>query len=43
VVFPLYLVLSRMEVEDRALRKRFGREWDEWAGRVRYQVIPGVY
>jgi protein-S-isoprenylcysteine O-methyltransferase Ste14 len=43
VVFPLYLVLSRMEVEDRALRERFGREWDEWAGRVRYRVIPGVY
>ncbi|KAF8186405.1 hypothetical protein BJ912DRAFT_971704, partial [Pholiota molesta] len=40
VVFPLYLVLSRMEVEDRALRERFGREWDEWAGRVRYRVIP---
>lgn len=35
--------LSRMSSEDRALRSKFGRKWDEWARRVPYRLIPGVY
>ncbi|KAJ6516950.1 hypothetical protein C8R47DRAFT_1268772 [Mycena vitilis] len=34
---------TRMQKEDEMLRKRFGREWDEWAARVPCWVIPGVY
>ncbi|KDQ51232.1 hypothetical protein JAAARDRAFT_62642 [Jaapia argillacea MUCL 33604] len=29
--------------EDAMLRKNFGTEWDEWARRVRYRLVPGVY
>ena len=35
-------VLLRMKAEDGALRKRFGDEWDAWAARVRYMIIPGI-
>ncbi|KAF8661395.1 hypothetical protein AX14_007255, partial [Amanita brunnescens Koide BX004] len=34
--------LVRMKAEDIALRRRFGDEWDAWAAKVRYMIIPGV-
>jgi len=37
------VTLGRMSVEDDILRKQFGAEWDNWAKRVPYRVIPGVY
>ena len=37
------LGLGRMGSEDKELRRVFGEEWDRWAGRVRYRLIPGVY
>lgn len=37
------VTLSRMSKEDRALREKFGKKWDEWAARVPYSVIPGIY
>ena len=37
------LGLRRMAREDRELRRVFGEEWDGWARRVRYSLIPGVY
>jgi protein-S-isoprenylcysteine O-methyltransferase Ste14 len=36
-------LLSRIAKEDRALRREFGREWDEWAARVPCVLIPCVY
>lgn len=39
----LYLTLGRMHAEDGALKKEFGKEWDEYAQRVPYCVLPGVY
>ncbi|TFK63576.1 hypothetical protein BDN72DRAFT_847493 [Pluteus cervinus] len=38
----LSLVL-RVPKEDEILRKRFGNEWVEWAERVPYKFVPGVY
>ncbi|SJL11954.1 uncharacterized protein ARMOST_15368 [Armillaria ostoyae] len=35
-------LLLRISVEDRLLRKRFGREWIDWNRRVPYALIPGV-
>ena len=35
--------ISRMGREDSELRKAFGAEWDLWARRVPYRLIPGVY
>ncbi|KAJ7233385.1 hypothetical protein C8J57DRAFT_1532523 [Mycena rebaudengoi] len=34
---------SRIRKEDAMLQKNFGREWDEWAARVPYKIIPGLY
>ncbi|KAF9468413.1 hypothetical protein BDZ94DRAFT_785483 [Collybia nuda] len=36
-------LLSRMPIEDDALRKRFGDEWVEYAHRVPYSLIPWMY
>ncbi|KIL55286.1 hypothetical protein M378DRAFT_173751 [Amanita muscaria Koide BX008] len=35
-------MLRRMSEEDRELRARFGKQWDEWAARVPYSLIPGI-
>jgi protein-S-isoprenylcysteine O-methyltransferase Ste14 len=36
-------LLARMSKEDDALRKTFGKQWEEWAKRVPYKLIPWVY
>lgn len=36
-------LLKRAAVEDAALQKKFGKEWEEWAQRVPYAIVPGVY
>jgi protein-S-isoprenylcysteine O-methyltransferase Ste14 len=33
----------RMAEEDKMMRTRFGTEWEEWATRVPYKLVPGVY
>ena len=38
-----YVVLERTSREDVALRKRFGTKWDDWAKRVPYSILPGIY
>jgi len=39
-----FLVIApRLEKEDAILRKRFGDQWDEWAQKVPYRLIPGLY
>ncbi|KAF8653649.1 hypothetical protein AX16_003801 [Volvariella volvacea WC 439] len=32
----------RMPLEDELLRKRFGKEWEAYAKKVPYQLIPGI-
>ncbi|KAN0137677.1 hypothetical protein V8E53_004502 [Lactarius tabidus] len=41
--YVLWNILCRARMEDAFLRKRFGAEWDAWAERVPYRVIPGVF
>ena len=36
-------MISRVRKEDEMLRREFGREWEEWAGEVRWKLIPWVY
>jgi protein-S-isoprenylcysteine O-methyltransferase Ste14 len=36
----IYAVIRSKE-EDEGLRKEFGKQWDAWAARVNYRVIPG--
>lgn len=42
IVIP-FILIPRIPIEDSELRKRFGKEWDEWANRVPYALVPGVY
>ncbi|KAF8199021.1 hypothetical protein BJ912DRAFT_686237 [Pholiota molesta] len=42
-VVILFILIPRIPIEDSQLRKRFGKEWDEWAKQVPYALIPGVY
>lgn len=38
-----YVCLSRPAKEDEGMRRKFGQEWEEWAERVPYRLIPYVY
>ena len=38
-----HLILKRISREDVALRKQFGTKWDNWAKRVPYSILPGIY
>jgi protein-S-isoprenylcysteine O-methyltransferase Ste14 len=33
----------RVSKEDKLLQARFGRNWEEWAERVPYRLIPGIF
>ncbi|KIJ60133.1 hypothetical protein HYDPIDRAFT_170406 [Hydnomerulius pinastri MD-312] len=33
----------RMEEEDRMLQRAFGEEWESWARKVKYRMLPGFY
>ena len=35
--------LRRVDTEDRELHRVFGEQWEEWAGRVQWRLLPGVY
>ncbi|KAF8637611.1 hypothetical protein AX17_002680 [Amanita inopinata Kibby_2008] len=39
----LFGLLSRMSKEDEALQATFGQQWSDWAQRVQYTLIPGIY
>ena len=43
VVLVGWHLLSRMEKEDTVLRGEFGEQWDQWAQRTPYRLIPWVY
>lgn len=36
-------LFSRPTDEDRFLSERFGKEWQDWARRVKYKLVPFVY
>ncbi|KAG6895811.1 hypothetical protein C0992_012312 [Termitomyces sp. T32_za158] len=35
-------LLRRMPEEDRLLKAKFGKEWEDWARRVPWWLVPGV-
>ncbi|KAF8893030.1 hypothetical protein BD779DRAFT_1670031 [Infundibulicybe gibba] len=43
VALTLVPLLTRAPKEDETLKKEFGEEWEEWARRVPYKMIPGIY
>lgn len=42
-VYVAHGMVWRTAQEDKVLQKEFGKDWEEWAGRVRYRLMPGVY
>ncbi|EMD40150.1 hypothetical protein CERSUDRAFT_45691, partial [Gelatoporia subvermispora B] len=38
-----YMSLTRPQLEDEVLRREFGEQWEEWARRTPYRLIPGIY
>jgi len=38
----LVFLIRRSWEEDALMKKMFGKEWEEWRGRVRWRVLPGV-
>jgi protein-S-isoprenylcysteine O-methyltransferase Ste14 len=36
-------LLRRMGKEDEALHRLAGKEWEDWACRVPYKLIPWIY
>jgi protein-S-isoprenylcysteine O-methyltransferase Ste14 len=39
---PFSMMKGRWEKEDEMLKKEFGQQWNDWASRVRYVMIPGI-
>jgi protein-S-isoprenylcysteine O-methyltransferase Ste14 len=39
----IFMFASRAPVEDAMLRRQFGQEWDEWAERVPYRIVPFIW
>ncbi|KDQ51233.1 hypothetical protein JAAARDRAFT_62643 [Jaapia argillacea MUCL 33604] len=43
-VGTVYIALvRRIPAEEAMMRKEFGKTWDDWARRVPYKLLPGVY
>jgi len=43
LLVALVALFKRATVEDAVLQEKFSNEWNEWAKRVPYAFIPGVY
>jgi protein-S-isoprenylcysteine O-methyltransferase Ste14 len=43
LVILTYGFVRRIDVEDAALKDGFGEQWEQWAARVRYRLIPQLY
>ncbi|KAJ3513369.1 hypothetical protein NLJ89_g2989 [Agrocybe chaxingu] len=42
-VICYFVIAPRLKKEDDMLRKQFGDQWDQWAQKVPYKLIPWVY
>ncbi|KAG2031140.1 hypothetical protein BDR03DRAFT_1095689 [Suillus americanus] len=38
-----WMAVSRPPVEDKMLQRALGKDWENWAKRVKYRLLPGVY
>ncbi|TFK81270.1 hypothetical protein K466DRAFT_502425 [Polyporus arcularius HHB13444] len=43
IVYALRSTNKRVVTEDRELHRVFGAQWDEWAARVQWRLLPWVY
>jgi len=42
VLLVFVMIARRLAAEDVILKGEFGKEWDEWAEKVPYQLFPGI-
>ncbi|KAG1783273.1 hypothetical protein EV702DRAFT_1019588 [Suillus placidus] len=43
LVIGFWISISRPAVEDKMLRRTMGEDWENWAKKVKYRLLPGVY
>lgn len=43
VIIHTWISLSRPAPEDQMLQGALGEEWETWAKKVRYRLVPGIY
>ncbi|KAG0695636.1 hypothetical protein DFH29DRAFT_1083284 [Suillus ampliporus] len=43
MVAAVVCLAIRIPSEDKMMAQSIGKEWEEWAQRVRYRLIPGIY
>ncbi|KAI0948030.1 hypothetical protein AcW1_009644 [Taiwanofungus camphoratus] len=43
VLYGSTAVAMRTPQEDKLLKGQFGEQWDEWAKKVPYRLVPGIY
>jgi protein-S-isoprenylcysteine O-methyltransferase Ste14 len=36
-------IIKRSVIEDEVMKMTFGKEWEDWASKTRYKLIPGVF
>lgn len=41
--YAVYIVFSRVKVEDMFLKEEFGQQWVDWEKNVKFMLIPGVF
>ncbi|KAE9393298.1 hypothetical protein BT96DRAFT_924090 [Gymnopus androsaceus JB14] len=39
----ILLMPIRLGIEDEMMRKEFGQQWEEWAKKVPYKLVPGIF
>ena len=42
-LYIVYSLFARIPVEDAQFKAKFGKEWEEWSGKTRYRLVPGVF
>ncbi|KAG1763897.1 hypothetical protein EV702DRAFT_1205329 [Suillus placidus] len=43
ITLGIWVSISRPVVEDQMLQRALGEEWENWAKKVKYRLIPGIY
>ncbi|KAG2344593.1 hypothetical protein BDR05DRAFT_1058803 [Suillus weaverae] len=43
ITLGIWVSISRPVLEDQMLQRALGEEWESWAKKVKYRLIPGIY
>jgi protein-S-isoprenylcysteine O-methyltransferase Ste14 len=43
LVIAIWLSISRPAIEDNMLQRAMGEDWKNWAKKVKYRLLPGIY